>query len=334
MKPGITDIKNIIISRTDSIGDVILTLPLARILKEQYPQLKVAFMGKSYTKAVIESCVYVDAFIDVRDFLAEKVTIDGARPDCILHVFPVKELAKRAKKLGIPWRIGTTGRLYHWHTCNKLVKLSRKKSELHEAQLNTKLLQPLGIDRNFSLETLGQSFGMERLVHLPAEMAALIDRSKFNLILHPRSQGSAREWGLDNFARLVNLLSPDQYKIFISGTAKERESLDPLFNVVGTKVTDICGRMDLATFMAFIHACDGLVANSTGPLHIAAALGKRAVGIYPPLRPMHPGRWQPLGARATYLVQEQICADCRKRPAACHCMQDIRPEAVMQKLES
>ena len=329
MKP----IRHIVISRTDSIGDVILTLPLAKILKDHFRDIRISFLGKAYTRAVIECCEYVDAFIDLADFMVQPFS--GQLPDAIIHVFPVKEIAQRAKSLGIPMRIGTTGRLYHWATCNKLVKLSRKNSDLHEAQLNTKLLAPVGISKDFSLDELGASVGMTRIKPLPDEFKALIDPGKFNLILHPRSQGSAREWGLDNFAALIHILPKEKFNVFISGTAKERESLDELFRKIGNaavSVTDICGLMDLATFISFINACEGLVANSTGPLHIAASLGKRAVGIYPPIRPMHPGRWQPLGPAATYLVQEKACDDCRKNPAACNCMRDIRPEDVASKL--
>ncbi len=326
-------VRNIIISRTDSIGDVILTLPMARLLKDRFPGIKVAFMGKSYTRAVIECCAYVDEFIDVADFLKKEVTVCGQQPDTIIHVFPVKEIAQRAKELRIRQRIGTTNRIFHWTTCNKLVRLSRKNSYLHEAQLNTRLLVPLSIDEPFSPEQLGRSFGFTRIAPLPEAFSHLTDQNKFNLILHPRSQGSAREWGLDNFAALIHLLPQEEYKIFISGTAKEREGLQPLFDAVGDRLTDICGLMDLSVFIAFIQACDGLIANSTGPLHIAAALGKRAVGIYPNIRPMHPGRWQPLGPQAVFVTTSQQCDYCRKDAGKCRCMQSITSVAVKEKLE-
>lgn len=334
MKHPIPAVQNVIISRTDSIGDVILTLPLAKLLKDRYPQLKVAFMGKAYTRPVIDCCAYVDTFIDVADFLSQPVLIDGKAPESIIHVFPVKEIAVRAKALKIKERIGTTNRLYHWFTCNRLIKLSRKNSDLHEAQLNARLLQPFDIDEIFSLDTLGHAIGLLNTQALQPAYHDLTDRRKFNLILHPRSQGSAREWGIENFVQLITLLPQDRYKIFISGTTKERASLDELFEQVGDLVTDICGLMDLSQFVAFIKTCDGLVANSTGPLHIAAALGKKAVGIYPPLRPMHPGRWKPLGPAASFLVSEATCNYCRKQPALCHCMKDIKPETVLTRLQA
>ncbi len=326
--------QNIIISRTDSIGDVVLTLPMAAVLKKFFPAANIGFIGKAYTKPVISACRYIDAFIDREDFLAQPVTICGAAPDAILHVFPDPAIANRARRLGIPLRIGTTNRIYHWLTCNKLVKLSRRHSNLHEAQLNLKLLEPFGYKENLSLQQIGHLFGLSRLQPLPGQFAQLLHPAKFNLVLHPKSQGNGREWGLDNFVELIRMLDKDRYHIFISGTEKERPLLQPLFKEAGNRVTDITGAMNLDTFIAFIAGADGLVASGTGPLHIAAALGKAAMGIFPPIRPIHPGRWAPLGPKAAVFVSgTDNCADCKKNSSQCHCIRAVLPLEIKNKLD-
>jgi heptosyltransferase III len=326
--------KNIIISRTDSIGDVILTLPVAAVLKKHFPEIKIGFLGKAYTRPVIEACKYVDTFIDINVFLKDDtIQINGEKPVAILHVFPVAAIAMRALQLHIPLRIGTTNRFYHWLTCNKLVKLSRKHSLLHEAQLNLKLLKVFGIINNFSLQEIGKLFGLEKLKPLPEKFKNLISKDKYNLILHPKSLGSAREWGLSNFIMLIRLLGTSRYRIFISGTEKEREALQPVFNEVGDAVTDISGLMNLDEFISFISHCDGLVANSTGPLHIAAALGKDALGIYPPMRPIHPGRWAPLGPNARTFVLDKFCNDCKNNNKLCQCIMQVEPQWIKISLE-
>ena len=324
---------NIIISRTDSIGDVVLTLPVAAVLKKHFPGITVGFMGKAYTKAVIDACRYVDAFIDVNDFINQPVSINGQPPEAILHLFPDAAVAKRAKELQIPVRIGTAHRLYHWFTCNKLVFFSRRRSSLHEAQLNLKILHPLGIYDRLSPEALGNLYGLDKLQPLPAAMVPLLQPHKYNVILHPKSRGSAREWGLDHFITLIQLLDPNRYAIFISGTAEDRTSLQPLFDAVGNRVTDITGRMNLDEFIAFIAQCQGLVANSTGPLHIAAALGKDAYGIYPPMRPIHPGRWAPLGAKAKVFVTNKKCSDCRQPGVPCKCILEISAVQLKEAID-
>lgn len=318
----------ILISRTDSIGDVILTLPIALVLKKHYPDAHIGFLGKGYTKAVIEACNAIDEFVLDEDFL----TTIPSHWDTIIHVFPRKIVAQRAKQIGIKTRIGTTNRLYHWWTCNKLVSLSRKNSPLHEAQLNLKLLTPLGVNEDYSLSALS-TFKLMDAPALPEHFKVLLAADKYNIILHPKSQGSAREWGLANFIQLIRLLDKNKFHILISGTNAERGLLNELFAVIGNDVTDITGKMSLKEFIAFIAHANGLVANSTGPLHIAAALGKDAIGIYPPLRPMHPGRWAPLGTKTKVFVTDKPCSDCSNIPSTCSCMSNIAPASLSAYLE-
>lgn len=308
------------ISRTDSIGDVVLTLPMAGVLKQNFPDVRITFLGRSYTRPVIEASKYVDRFMDREEFLSAH-DMDEV-PDVIIHVFPDAAIARKAMQLHIPTRIGATGRLYHWMTCNRLVPLSRRRSALHEAQLNLLLLKPLKIVRPFAQRHIEGFYGFEHLQPLKEGFYNLLTPGKYHLILHPKSQGSAREWGATSFIRLVEMLDLDRFEIFISGTEKERSELQPILNALGTRVKDISGKMDLAQFMAFIAHCDGLVACSTGPLHIAAAMGKDAIGLYPPERPTHPGRWAPLGTRVQVLVAKRGDA-----------METITPESVKAALD-
>jgi ADP-heptose:LPS heptosyltransferase len=323
----------IVISRTDSIGDVVLTLPMTGWLKREFPGVHITFLGAEYTRDVVKTCVHVDEFVPVGQLDSWTVGQKAmAGTDLFIHVFPRKEIAVLARKLGIPVRLGTAHRLYHWYTCNKLVSFTRRRSDLHEAQLNFKLLEGLTGKRVPSLSEIESLYGLERIEKLDEGLQKLLDRSRFNLILHPGSKGSAREWGLDNFSRLVRLIPQDKFKIFITGTEKEGRMLqEERFFRDGVPVTDLTGRMSLGQLMAFIRAADGLVAASTGPLHLAAALNKHAIGLYPPIRPMHPGRWAPVGKNATYIVIDKDCSKCRKS-GDCECMRQITPEQVLEKL--
>ncbi len=326
----------IVVSRSDGIGDVVLTLPLAGVLKERFPDCHVLFLGSAYVRPVVELSRHVDRFVDwtalrALDRGAQERAIRELGADCIVHAFPRAEIAGLARRAGIPVRIGTAGRLQHWTTCNRRVRFSRKRSDLHEAQLNLKLLRPLGIDRSFRLDELPRYYGIQPAVRAPgpADEAG----RKMHVILHPRSKGSAREWGTENFRRLIELLPAHRYRISVTGSREEGESLrgSGLFDL--PQVEDVTGRFALGELVSFIGQADALVAASTGPLHVAAALGKRAIGLYPPIRPMHPGRWAPLGTDAHVLVVDRECSDCRKG-GRCGCMQDIAPEAVRDLLES
>ena len=351
--------KRIIISRTDNLGDVILTLPMAGILKQRFPDSTIIFLGKKYTKPLVDACEFVDEFVDWDELSSIQLPASlpvrqagsissfiALKADIILHVFPVKEIQKLAKLAKIPLRIGTSHRWYSWLYCNKLIHYSRRKSNLHEAQLNLKLLEPLGIRKEFLLSEIPSFYGLTKLAssrvdELTSSSAHQLisssvsesggQRSVFNLILHPKSKGSAREWGLDNFSKLIGLLPEVKFRISVTGTKEEGALMKDFLYQHRNRINDMTGKLSLSELLAFINSCNGLVAASTGPLHIAAALGKRAIGIYAPMRPIFPARWAPLGKHATYLVLDKKCEKCR-RSGDCECIRAITPEEVAEKL--
>ncbi len=328
--------KRIIISRTDGIGDVVLSLPVAGVLKYLNPDHQIILLGKSYTKPIGEACKYIDEFVNWTEItaLSPDKQLDYFRQlkaDIIIHVFPVKEIAKLSKKAGIPIRVGATGRLYHYTTCNKLVRLSRRRSPCHEAQLNLKLIRLLGAKDHYNLDEIIPFFGLNNFKPLAEEFNNLINASKFNLILHPKSKGSAREWNIEHFNKLIDILPQDRFQIYITGTEAEGNKIRTSLIDKHKDIVDLTGKLSLDELISFISKADGIIAASTGPLHIGAALGKVAVGIYPPIQPMHPGRWAPVGEHATYLVLDKECSECRI-DVSCACMQEITPEMVMNKL--
>jgi ADP-heptose:LPS heptosyltransferase len=137
---------------------------------------------------------------------------------------------------------------------------------------------------------------------------------------------------LDNFNSLIGLLPPEKFKLFITGSAAEGRQADALFSR-HPSLTDLTGKLSLAQLIGFISAADGLIAASTGPLHIAAALGIHALGLYPPRRPIHPGRWGPIGKHTKVFVKNSYCKACRVS-LDCTCMRDISPLMVKEYLLS
>lgn len=327
--------KKILISRTDGIGDAMLTLPMTGYLKERFPGVEIYFLGRNYTRPMVECCRNIDHFLswdvlgaqDMEELVSD---IRSLELDAVIHVFPNKEVAKAMKAANVPIRIGTSHRIFHLLTCNKLVHFSRKKSPLHESQLNFQLLKPLIPDVSFDLERMHELSGF----HAPAkhpEVDLLIDKNKKNIILHPKSKGSAREWGMENFAELISLLPSETYHIILTGTEEEGKMFRSALVQPFPHVCDASGRVSLIQLVSLIAHADAMVACSTGPLHVASALGILTIGIYPPIRPMHPGRWAPIGPKSIVLVKRRACNKCRKS-TECACILDIDPLTVAEEL--
>jgi ADP-heptose:LPS heptosyltransferase len=310
---------HLLLSRTDNLGDVMLSLPLAGFLKKKYPQLKISFIGKSYTKALIESCEHVDEFIDKAEILNTTIQL---KADAIIFLFPDKELARAVASQQVKYRIGTSNRWFHWLYCNKKVYFSRKKSTLHEAQLNFKLLKGLGIDYIPNLEEISDWYGFHNKLTL-AESSKIITKTPL-VILHPKSNGSAQEWKPIHYLSLAKKLNQAGIQVIITGTEKEGKHF--LEEFPNTEKIDcwenMCGKLDLKELIAQIEKADAIVACSTGPLHIAAALGEKTFGLYIDQKPIHPGRWAAVGKQVEIILPPFKSFDINQ----------ISPEIVYEKV--
>lgn len=301
--------KRVLISRTDSIGDVILTLPVCSWLKRTFPDIYIVFLGKTYTKPVLECDSNIDEIVcwddwEKESFKTQLEKLKQLNIDAFFHVFPNKKLAQLAKSAKIEYRIGTSHRLYHLLTCNIRPNFTRKNSNLHESQLNFELFKSFGVKNIPTLdEIIENSTSFASKSELNPFLIDVLHTSKKKVILHTKSQGSAVEWPIKNYIELAQKIAEKDIIVYFSGTEKEgqlfRDYLPDNENII-----DISGKSSLGEFITFINSCDTLVACSTGPLHIAATLGKKAIGLYTNLRPIHPGRWAPLGKNVEVITIE------------------------------
>ncbi|OGT41108.1 MAG: hypothetical protein A3F13_02960 [Gammaproteobacteria bacterium RIFCSPHIGHO2_12_FULL_40_19] len=328
------NIKHLLISRTDNIGDVILTLPLVGILKQQFPEMKISFLGREYVRAIIEHCADIDSFFsyDALTHLSKEDAIAQIKAhafDAVIHAFPNKPIALLMKQAGVHNRIGTSHRLYHWWTCNARVNFSRAKSDEHEAQLNLKLLKPFHIETTDNLERLGEYLGLQCKDQLPPHLKSLLKTDRFNLIVHPFTNGHAREWPVSHFNALIRQLPKERVHVIVTGSQKESVVIQDRMLSQCPDITNVAGQCSLRELVQLIANSDGLVANSTGPLHIAAALGIHALGLFPITKGMDPKRWGPIGKKAEVLTANPECQSPRCRHKQdCLCMESITVDQV------
>jgi ADP-heptose:LPS heptosyltransferase len=81
--------------------------------------------------------------------------------------------------------------------------------------------------------------------------------------------------------------------------------------------------------MYLISTSKALVACSTGPLHIAGISGIKTIGIFSPRKPIHPGRWKPIGINVLTIVFDEECSLCKKSKP-CKCIEEISEGSIEQ----
>lgn len=291
--------KNILIVRTDRIGDVVLSLPLSSIIKKHYPNSKVSFLLRSYTSALAQNNPSIDEVIVLEEkngkaYINKNVRLLKKRFDACIVAYPTFRLALILFLSRIKIRIGTG---YRWYSFlfNKRIYEHRKYAKYHELEYNVHLLRMIGINEYVNPKNVIYNLypSKQSKEKVEVELKALgISPLKSMIILHPGSGGSSIDLPLDKMKELVIKISQElDVEILITGSESEKELCSSL--IVSEKTKNLAGKFELPELIALINKCNLLIANSTGPLHIAAALGKYVISFYPNVKVCSEERWGP-----------------------------------------
>jgi ADP-heptose:LPS heptosyltransferase len=163
--------------------------------------------------------------------------------------------------------------------------------------------------------------------------------------IHPGARDPRRRWPPDRFAEVAGLLAGRGYQVVLTGTDGERDLAEEVAAGSPGPVRTLAGRLSLGGLAGLYAECAAVVANDTGPLQVAVAVGAPTVGIYwlanyingaPPVR----GRHRPL---ASWTVACPACgADCTgelfpargKRPGCGHRVSFVADVPVAEVVEA
>ena len=331
------DYRRFLIVRTDRIGDVILTLPMARVLKRCRPGAHVAMMIHSYTSELAGSDPDVDQVIPVDShspsFARTIAELRRSRFDVVFHTNPRPRFALITALAGIPVRVGTG---YRWYSFlfNRRVFEHRKDARRHELEYNLNLLQAVGCDGPWDdvRPRIAVDEGQMAKARRALAEAGVPAGAKL-VILHPGSGGSARDWSPRHFATLASMLAAhDGLAVLMTGGKDEEALVAGIRAVCPLPVRSIVGSLSIREYAALAKLASVFVANSTGPLHVAAAVGTPVVGLYPQIRPLSAARWGPYTDRKIVFTPKGFPENCDKcdgsRGAHCECMDSIAPADV------
>ncbi|MCH9631946.1 MAG: hypothetical protein S4CHLAM6_02680 [Chlamydiae bacterium] len=342
---SIKNANRIWISSPHNLGDFIAKIPLIRILKQRFPHCKIILAARAYVKELVDLVEEVDEFIDFEQFFslpedAVVAALKNLKIDVLIHILSLQnhigpDVAKLAKSANVPNRIGNIkrslfslwvkkarGDLTH-NICKK-----RIISGMHEYQWNLLALKFFGIEKKYGTEEITD------LLEAPlpeGQESQFIKKGKFNLVIHPGSHGNAKEWPEEKFIELLKLLEGSNIHPIITGSTEESHRFKKLGEF--SNITFAMGRCSLKEFIALISQCNGLIAASTGPIHIAALFNTKALGLFPMQKDIGADVWRPLGKGAMHLASSIVCSACIKKisdfnPKLCTCMQDIEAADV------
>ncbi len=333
--------KNLLIVRTDRIGDVILSLPLASIIKKHLPNCKITFLVRQYTKALVENHPFIDNIILLEEkngkipLTSNIKKISRYKFDSAVIVYPTFITALIIFLSRINNRIGTG---YRWYSFlfNQKIYEHRKYAEKHELEYNVNLLTKFGIKEDVNPDNI--SFNLKPNSESLKNIEKILSESEINtnepiIIIHPGSGGSSVDLPLEKFKLLTEKIADELTgNIILTGSSSEKELCENLRVKPG--ILNLAGKLNLSGVIALISRCSIFIANSTGPIHIAAALDKYTIGFYPRIPACSEQRWGPYTNKKVIFSPKIECSNCtREQCNSLNCMNSIEVNDIFFETE-
>jgi heptosyltransferase-3 len=316
---------------------VVLSLPMVVALKARHPGALVSFLARTYTRDLIKNDPGVHSVLtsDVdgvpKPFWSLVRELRRSGIDAAVVASPTLRMALLIRCAGIPVRVGTG---YRWYSLlfNRRVFEHRKTAEKHESEYNVSLLGGLGLQiQSTPLARLTIPDGARREAVRIRTSKGFAEGDQI-AVLHPGSGGSARDWSPENFGQLAARLADMGVRVLVTGGWNEKELVTRVCRSSGLPLATSVAEMDLLTLAALLSTVSLFVSNSTGPLHIAAAVGVPVIAFYPPIIQCSPRRWGPLAERKVIFEADAAkCPRCHGGPCQGNdCMDLITVEEVAE----
>lgn len=337
--------RHILCVRLDTLGDVLMTGPAIRALKESAPRRRITLLtSPSGAKAgrllsdVDEVLVY-----DAPWMKSAPSSLDGAT-----HVEFVQSLRARAFDAAAIFTVYSQSalaaallcylaeiplRLAHcrenpYHLLTDWVKDTECASGArHEVQRQLDLVASVGActsDPRLSMSISDESFeAVDPFVH------DVITPHQPWVVIHPGATAASRRYAPESFAAVANGLVRDlDWQVVFTGTEPERELVTSIQSMMDVPSYSLAGDLMLGEFAALLSQAPLLISNNTGAVHVAAAVGTPVVDLYALTNPQH----TPWMVPHRVLSHDVPCKFCHQ--SVCpeghhHCLRLVTPEQVV-----
>lgn len=318
-------IKTIIISRTDKIGDFVVSIPSFATAKAMYPEAKViALVSKNNWMIAknlncVDECICIDHFKegqDIADYLAQY------HPDVFIALVSDNRISKLAKDCGASIRIGPLSKIMSFFHYNKGVRQRRSLCQKSEAEYNLDLVRSL--DRHL-FDEVGVRF--DRIIYTQREKASIV--SYFHqegimgedfILVNPFTGGSGSNLSIAGYAQIIEgLLNEDNIrryglsgsqdslpgstdslavvppKIIIMGIEPNREACKQIISLIPEHyhqyIHTFINVDSLLVAAAMVDSCKVFIGPSTGITQIAGNYHKSAICFYSTRKSNSHTRW-------------------------------------------
>lgn len=293
--------RNLLI-RMDKIGDLVLTLPVDQIFDSQDQTVWFITQGlEFFPQHAVPKRQFVSfkkqfSWLEFKRMVSEIKKINPDRA-VVFHAPWWVGLALWCAQ--VPIRVGVRSKWHSFVFLNKSVRQKRSRAEKHEAHYGLELVE-VATNKKFEFENL-------KPLKLSSGLAAT-DLQKWNLenyiVVHPGMAGSALNWPIPKYIEFIREISKSTMVIVTCGPL-DQKFVDPIkTEFKNQSQVKVLEGLNLKELMLVLENAQGVLAPSTGVLHLAASTGVPSLGIYSPVGVERAIRWGPRGIRADSLTPE------------------------------
>ena len=338
------DVRRILVMRLDNIGDVLMTSPVLRALKENLPTSHITLMASPGGSEAAPLLPCVDEVLPWRVLWQDlgRLSFDPAREwglietlreggyEAALILTSFKQTPHAAGYAcylaGIPLRLGESK---EWGGGVLTTEVPPAPDELHQAERNLRLIEHAGFrvkDRSLGIRVSEEA----RKTATALLEARGVPGATPYLLLSPWTSCQARTYGADRFASAAYRLSKETgWPVMVSGTEADRTRSGELLGALDDRGVDLVGATDLSTLAALVEGARLVLTNNTSTMHLVDALRTPAVVLFSGTE--LEGQWRPRDAPHRLLRRETWCSPCYAFvcPYNLECL-DIPPEEVAE----
>lgn len=328
--------ERILIVRTDRLGDVLLSTPVIKALRDSESNAYIAMMVRKETADIVLGNPYLDQVLIYDKYGIHKswwgtlkfaLMLRKERFNLAIILHPTNRAHLVAFFAQIPRRIGYHRKLGFLLTDR--IKHTKEEGRKHELEYNLDLVRYLNIEpkdksllmpiRPDSEKRVQALFKQYNLTREDTEVSAYRgETSKKRYIRHkivvinPAASCPSKMWPRERFAHIADRLIEDYHVkiIIITGPGEEAISKE-VAKEMRCPAIDLGGKTSVSVLASLLKRASLLISTDSGPMHIAAALGVSVLAIFGRAQPgLSPRRWGPVGENTHILHKDVGCKSC------------------------
>ncbi len=321
------DFKRILIVRTDRIGDVLLSTPVIKALRDNYPDAYIAMMVSPYAKDIVEGNPNLDEVI-IYDKDSKHRTwgmsikfalnLKKNKFDLAIVLHPTNRAHLITFLTGIRRRIGYGRKLGFLLTDR--IKHIKQLGEKHELEYSLDLLRYLGIEPKEKSLFMPIRPESEKWIAELFSQEGIKTTDKL-LAIHPGASCPSKIWPSERFAQVADRLAQKYgFKVFLIAGPKDIRLAQNVLKNMRHPLINLAGKISVSQLASVLKRCQLFISNDSGPVHIASGVGIPVISIFGRnQKGLSPKRWGPLGKRDKVLHKEVGCSEC----LAHNCIKDF-----------